>query len=53
MEINNLLERALKKEFLSSEEGVFLFKNASTAELAFVGNELRKKAKPTIKLLGL
>jgi cyclic dehypoxanthinyl futalosine synthase len=50
MEINNLLERALQKEFLSLEEGVFLFKNASTTELAFVGNELRKKAKPDNKV---
>jgi len=50
MEINNLLERALQKEFLSIEEGVFLFKNASTTELAFVGNELRKKAKPDNKV---
>jgi len=50
MEINNLLERALQKEFLSIEEGVFLFKNASTTELAFVGNKLRKKAKPDNKV---
>jgi cyclic dehypoxanthinyl futalosine synthase len=50
MEINNLLERALQKEFLSIEEGVFLYKNASTTELAFVGNELRKKAKPDNKV---
>jgi cyclic dehypoxanthinyl futalosine synthase len=37
-----LLNRALNFEFLSIEEGVFLFENASTAELMFVANELRK-----------
>ncbi len=42
MNVENLLERALKFEFLSKEEGIFLYNNASTAELAFVANELRK-----------
>ncbi len=45
MTVNQLLQRALNFEFLSIEEGIFLFENASTAELSFVGNELRKKAK--------
>lgn len=40
-----LLKRALDFEFLSAEEGVFLFENAATADLMFVGNELRKKKK--------
>jgi len=40
--ITDLLQRALKREFLSAEEGVFLFENASTAELMYVGNEIRK-----------
>ncbi|MBL7882712.1 MAG: dehypoxanthine futalosine cyclase [Bacteroidia bacterium] len=50
MTINSLLKRALNFEFLNQEEGVFLFKNASTAELAFVANELRKIQKPDGKV---
>lgn len=45
MQIEKLLTRALSFEFLSAEEGVFLFENATTSELMFVGNELRKKKK--------
>jgi cyclic dehypoxanthinyl futalosine synthase len=41
MQVENLLQRALNFEFLSIEEGVFLFENASTAELMYVGNKLR------------
>ena len=37
-----LLKKALLRENLSVEEGAFLFRNASTAELMYVGNELRK-----------
>ena len=42
MNIDNLLKRALQFEFLSIEEGVFLFEHAPSAELVFVANELRK-----------
>lgn len=42
MTIDSLLNRALRFEHLSIEEGVFLFEQAPTAELAFVANELRK-----------
>lgn len=42
MNVEELLARALKFEFLSIEEGVFLFENASTPELMHVANELRK-----------
>lgn len=42
MDIKQLLERALRFEFLSQEEGVYLYNNASTAELTFTANELRK-----------
>ena len=42
MNTDTLLKRALNLDFLSIEEGVFLFENASTAELMYVGNELRK-----------
>jgi cyclic dehypoxanthinyl futalosine synthase len=50
MNIDSLLKRALNFEFLSQEEGVFLFKNAPTAELVFVANELRKIQKPDGKV---
>lgn len=41
MTVDNLLKRAQNLEFLSIEEGVFLYEHASTAELMFVGNEIR------------
>jgi cyclic dehypoxanthinyl futalosine synthase len=50
MIIEQLLNRALNFESLSIEEGVFLFKNASTAELMFIANELRKIQKPDNKV---
>ena len=46
MNTSDLLQHALNFEFLSQEEGVFLYKEASTAELMFVANELRKKQVP-------
>lgn len=46
MSIENLLERALKFEFLTKEEGIFLYHHASTSELAYVANELRKVQVP-------
>ena len=45
MQIAQLLEKALQSEFLTAEEGIFLFKNAPTAELMLVANELRKEKK--------
>jgi cyclic dehypoxanthinyl futalosine synthase len=45
MTVDSLLNRALKSDFLSIEEGVFLFENAPTNELAFVADELRKQKK--------
>lgn len=45
MQTTQLLEKALHSEFLTAEEGVFLFKNAPTAELMLVANELRKEKK--------
>jgi cyclic dehypoxanthinyl futalosine synthase len=50
MNVKTLLEKALKFEWLSIEEGVFLFENAATADLVFVGNELRKIQKPDGKV---
>ena len=46
IKVDELLERALNLEFLSAEEGVFLFENASTAELMHVGHQLRMKHVP-------
>lgn len=41
MQIHDLLSRASQGGFLSAEEGVFLFENASTAELMFTANQMR------------
>ncbi|MCB0396559.1 MAG: dehypoxanthine futalosine cyclase [Flavobacteriales bacterium] len=38
-----LFKRALEDEFLTAEEGQYLFENASTTELMHVGHQLRKK----------
>lgn len=46
MQLSGLYERALKFEFLSAEEGIFLFEHAPLSELMFVANELRKKQVP-------
>lgn len=40
-EIDDLLQRALRSDFLTAEEGVYLFEKAPTAELMYVGNQLR------------
>ena len=49
MNVDELLKRGLAQEFLSAEEGVFLFENAPTAKLMFVANELRKIQKHNSK----
>ncbi|MBK8566183.1 MAG: CofH family radical SAM protein [Saprospiraceae bacterium] len=46
MHTDDLLHRALRLEFLTAEEGVFLFENAATAELMYVGNALRQHHVP-------
>jgi len=46
MQISDLLQRALRYEWLSPEEGVFLFENASTTELMYVGNQMRRHHVP-------
>lgn len=40
--VNDLLQKGLNREFLSIEEGVFLFEQAPTADLMYVGNALRQ-----------
>ncbi|MFT5165158.1 MAG: cyclic dehypoxanthinyl futalosine synthase [Saprospiraceae bacterium] len=46
LKVDTLLKRALELEFLSTEEGQFLFENASTAELIYVGNKIRQHHVP-------
>jgi cyclic dehypoxanthinyl futalosine synthase len=41
MNVQSLLKRAQNLEFLSIEEGIFLYENAPTSELMFVANEIR------------
>ena len=43
MNIPDLLKKALNSEFLSVEEGIFLFENAALTELMLVADELRQK----------
>ncbi|HLG35862.1 MAG TPA: cyclic dehypoxanthinyl futalosine synthase [Bacteroidia bacterium] len=50
MNIATLLSRALNLEFLSAEEGVFLFQSAPTSALMFTANELRKLKRPDNKV---
>lgn len=45
MQTAQLLEKALRSEFLTAKEGIFLFKNTPTVELMLVANELRKEKK--------
>ena len=46
MESKQLIAKALKKEFLSKEEGQFLFENLPTTELMGVANALRQMQVP-------
>lgn len=42
MQLQELYKKALNFEFLTIEEGVFLYHNAPLSELMYLGNELRK-----------
>jgi cyclic dehypoxanthinyl futalosine synthase len=46
MRTDDLLQRALNFDFLSAEEGQFLFEKAATAELMYVGNRMRQQQVP-------
>ncbi len=46
MQIDDLLQRALRYEWLTPEEGVFLFEHAPTADLMYVGNKMRQHHVP-------
>jgi len=50
MNVDELLHRALNLEFLQAEEGLFLFENAPTAALMFVGNQIRQHHVPNNKV---
>jgi cyclic dehypoxanthinyl futalosine synthase len=41
MNVQSILKRAQNLEFVSIEEGIFLYENAPTSELMFVANEIR------------
>jgi cyclic dehypoxanthinyl futalosine synthase len=46
MQLQGLYEKALRFEFLSVEEGVYLFEHAPLTEIMYVADELRKKQVP-------
>ena len=46
MQLADLYQKALNFDFLSVEEGTFLFNNAPTAELMNIADELRRKQVP-------
>jgi len=50
MQLPDLYQKALNFEFLTVEEGVFLFEQAPLAELMNIANELRKKQVPSGKV---
>ncbi len=50
MNISGLFKKALQMDFLSIEEGMFLFNNAALPELMLVADELRKKQVPYNKV---
>ena len=46
MDLQELYKKAANFEFLSVEEGVFLFEKAPLSDLMFIADELRKKQVP-------
>lgn len=46
MQLSNLYNKALQFEFLSIEEGMFLFKHAPLTELMHIANEMKKHHVP-------
>ena len=50
MELGKLYQKALNLEFLSVEEGMYLFENAPTAELMQVADTIRRRKKPGNKV---
>jgi cyclic dehypoxanthinyl futalosine synthase len=50
MQLADLYQKALQFEFLSIEEGMFLFEQAPLTELMYVADEMRKKHVPHNKV---
>jgi cyclic dehypoxanthinyl futalosine synthase len=50
MKDNQIIYKALQSEFLSAQEGIFLFETLPLAELMTVGNEIRKTLHPGNKV---
>jgi len=50
MQVEDLLQRALQLESLTAEEGLFLFEQADTPSLMYVGNRLRQHHVPGNKV---
>ncbi len=46
MNTTSIFSKALKREFLSFEEGLHIYKNAGTQDLMFVANAIRKQLHP-------
>ncbi len=49
-ELTDLLDRALRSDWLTPEDGVALFEGAPTADLMFVANQLRRERVPGNKV---
>lgn len=49
-QVNTLLDRALQLDFLSAEEGLFLFEKADLGDLMFTANRLRQHHVPGRKV---
>ncbi len=50
MNSNQLLQSALRRDFLTAAEGKFLFETVPASELMYVANELRQQVKPGNKV---
>jgi cyclic dehypoxanthinyl futalosine synthase len=48
--ISDLLQKAMRLEFLSAEEGLYLFENAPTSALMYVGDAIKKHHVPHNKV---
>jgi len=50
MDLQDIYQKAIQFEFLTIEEGVHLYHNATLADLMFIADELRKKQVPHSKV---
>lgn len=49
MNLDKLYKKALELKFLSVDEGLFIYQNAPTADLMFIGNEIRRLNQAEVK----